>query len=139
MKKLVLGLLVAALAAAGSATTAGAAASSRSAASSVRVRLVEFRVILSIASAPAGKVTFVVANAGKIAHDFVVLRTNLAPGKLPVAGNVAKEVGRQGKIPIFGPRQTRRLALTLRPGKYVLICNVAGHYKLGMFAGFRVR
>ena len=35
--------------------------------------------------------------------------------------------------------QTRRLALTLNAGRYVLICNVPGHYKAGMFVGFRVR
>ena len=104
----------------------------------VRVQLKEFKVIPSVKSAQRGKVTFVVRNAGKVDHDFVVLRTNLAPGKLPVVGARAKEVGRRGRIPVFSPGKTRRLTLDLKPGKYVLICNVPGHYKAGMFVGFRV-
>jgi len=48
-------------------------------------------------------------------------------------------VGRQGKTPVFGPGKTRRLALGLKPGKYVLICNVPGHYQAGMRVGFTVR
>lgn len=87
----------------------------------------------------AGKVTFVARNVGRLDHNLVVLRTKLAPGKLPVVGARAKEVGRVGKTPVFRPRQTRRLTLTLKAGKYVLICNVPGHYKAGMFVGFRVR
>ena len=115
------------------------AAPSATRAATVRVRLVEFEVVLSRAAVPAGRVTFVVRNAGKIAHNFVVLRTNLPPSKLPTVGAVASEAGRQGKTPVFGPGATRRLTLTLRPGRYVLICNVAGHYSAGMFVGFRVR
>jgi len=104
----------------------------------VRVQLKEFKVIPSVRRAQAGKVTFVVRNAGQIDHDFVVLRTNLPPGGLPSVGARAKEVGRRGRIPVFGPGKTRRLTLDLKPGKYVLICNVPGHYKAGMFVGFRV-
>lgn len=137
MRRLIaLGLVALALGAGAPGTWA---APSETSAATVRVRLIEFEVILSRAAAPAGKVTFVVRNAGKIAHNFVVLRTNLPPSKLPTVGAVAKEVGRQGKTPVFGPGTGRRLALTLRPGKYVLICNVPGHYKAGMFVGFRVR
>lgn len=104
----------------------------------VRVRLTEFKVAPSTRRGPAGKITFVVRNAGTLDHDFVVLRTNVAPGALPMAGARAKEVGRKGRIPVFGPGKTRRLTLDLKPGKYVLICNVPGHYKAGMFIGFRV-
>lgn len=116
-----------------------AAAERQTAATTVRVQLKEWKVVRSVASVRSGRVTFVVRNVGKLSHDFVVLRTNLAPGKLPVAGSRAKEVGRVGKTPVFGPGQTRRLTLTLKAGKYVLICNVPGHYKAGMTVAFRVR
>lgn len=116
-----------------------AAAEQRSAATTVRVQLKEWKVVPSVASVRSGTVTFVVRNVGNLSHDFVVLRTNLAPGKLPVAKARAKEVGRVGKTQVFRPGLTRRLTLTLRPGKYVLICNVPGHYQAGMFVGFRVR
>ncbi len=57
---------------------------------------------------------------------------------LAVEQGRAVETGRKGRIAKFGPGQTRRLILTLRPGKYVLICNLPAHYKAGQFASFRV-
>lgn len=105
----------------------------------VTVRLKEFKVLPATTAVRAGKVTFVVRNVGKIAHEFVVLRTKIAPGKLPLVGAKAKEVGRVGKIPPFGPGRTRRLTLVLKAGRYILLCNVPGHYKAGQFIGFRVR
>lgn len=134
---LITGLAVALLALAGFSGRSGDDA--RAAASTVTVRLKEWKVIPSVASVRAGKVTFVARNLGQLDHNLVVLRTNLAPGKLPTVGARAKEIGRVGKTPVFSPGQARRLALTLKAGKYVLICNVPGHYKAGMFAGFRVR
>jgi uncharacterized cupredoxin-like copper-binding protein len=114
-------------------------AAARDAAATVKVTEKEFTVKPSPASAKPGQVTFVVRNAGKIEHEFVVLKTNIAPGKLPTKGTKAKEVGRVGKIPEFKPDATKRLTLNLKAGKYVLICNVPTHYKAGQFAAFRVR
>jgi uncharacterized cupredoxin-like copper-binding protein len=117
----------------------GLASAGRAEATTVRVQLKEFKVVPSVRSVGRGRVVFVARNVGKLKHDFVVLRTNLAPGKLPLVGSRAKEVGRQGRTPVFGPGGTRRLALDLKPGKYVLICNVPGHYQAGMRVGFTVR
>ena len=39
----------------------------------------------------------------------------------------------------FSVLSFQRLALDLAPGKYVLICNVAGHYQLGMRAGLELK
>jgi uncharacterized cupredoxin-like copper-binding protein len=89
-------------------------------------------------NAKAGVVVFKVKNAGALTHDFVVLKTNLPPSKLPVKGNKAVEIGRVGKLAAFKPGATKTLTVTLKPGKYVLICNVAGHYKFGMHTGFKV-
>jgi hypothetical protein len=73
----------------------------------VDVRLKEFKVIPAVASVRAGRVTFVVRNVGKLAHEFVVLRTAIAPGKLPVVGAKAKEIGPVGRVPPFPPGKTR--------------------------------
>jgi uncharacterized cupredoxin-like copper-binding protein len=108
------------------------------AATTVRVTEKEFTLKSVPASAKPGKVTFVVRNAGKLDHEFVIVKTNRAPAKLPLKGNKASEAGRVGKIPPFKPGKTKRIALSLKAGKYVLFCNVAGHYKLGQRAGFRV-
>ena len=124
---------------AGAISPGAPASDTRPAASTISVRLTEWKVVPSAARVRAGKVTLVARNVGQLDHNLVVLRTNLAPGKLPVARARATEIGRVGKTPVFSPGQTRRLTLTLKAGKYVLICNVPGHYKAGMFVGFRVR
>lgn len=67
-----------------------------------------------------------------------MLRTSIPAGKLPTAGAKAKEIGRVGKIAPFAVGQSRRLTLTLKPGRYILLCNLPGHYKAGQFASFRV-
>jgi uncharacterized cupredoxin-like copper-binding protein len=89
-------------------------------------------------SVKPGQVTFVLKNAGKLAHELVVLKTNIAPGKLPTKGTKATEPGRVGKIPSIKPGGTKRVTLNLKAGKYVLICNVPAHYKSGQRSAFRV-
>ena len=118
--------------------SASSAAQTRASAETVRIQLMEWMVMPSKSQVPAGKVTFVATNPGKVKHNLVVLKTNLAPGKLPMAGTKAKEVGLVGRTPVFGPKQTRKLALTLKAGRYLLICNVPAHYMAGMRAAFRV-
>jgi hypothetical protein len=38
----------------------------------------------------------------------------------------------------LGPGKTVQATLDFSPGNYVLICNVPGHYKQGMYSAFRV-
>ncbi len=85
----------------------------------------------SVRSVPAGKVTFVVRNAGTMEHEFVAIKTNRPSRALPMKGQQASEVGSQGAIEELAPGRTKRLTLTLAPGKYVLLCNLPGHYKRG--------
>ena len=54
-------------------------------------------------------------------------------------GNVAVLSGVQGKIPQFKPGVTKTLTLTLKPGHYVLLCNVPAHYQSGQRIDFTVR
>jgi uncharacterized cupredoxin-like copper-binding protein len=91
-------------------------------------------------SAPAGKVKFSVTNSGTILHEFVVLKTNVAYDKLPVNSKThkvseAKSVGEVGNVP---KGKTKSKTLTLKKGKYVLVCNIAKHYDMGMRAAFTV-
>ena len=120
------------------AASASSSAESSATASTVKTQLMEWMVMPSRSRVPAGKVTFVATNSGKAKHNLVVLKTNLAPSKLPMAGSKAKEVGLVGKTPVFGPKQTKELTLTLRAGRYLLICNVPAHYMAGMRVAFRV-
>lgn len=104
----------------------------------VRVSLVEFKLTPSVKRVAAGRVTFVVRNAGKIPHEFVVLKTATLAGKLPLKGAQAVERGKVGKIAQFKPGLTKTLTLTLKPGHYALICNLPAHYKAGQFSDFKV-
>jgi uncharacterized cupredoxin-like copper-binding protein len=108
----------------------------------VHVELDEWSVTPDETSAPAGPVTFVTENRGSMRHDLVVIRTDLAPEALPVsAATVDEEEAGQvvGVIKKFHPLLERSATLDLSAGKYVLICNVAGHYRLGMFAAMEIQ
>jgi uncharacterized cupredoxin-like copper-binding protein len=104
----------------------------------VKVTLKEFKVLPTPTSAPRGVVAFSARNAGKLDHELVVLKTNLAPAKLPVKGAKAVEVGRVGKV-VVKPGKVGALTVTLKAGKYVLLCNFPGHYQAGQRIGFVVR
>ena len=104
----------------------------------VKTTLKEFKVIPVPASAPKGVVAFSIRNTGALQHELVVLKTNLPPAKLPVKGSQAVEVGRVGKI-VVKPGKAGGLTLTLKAGKYVLLCNFPGHYQAGQRIGFVVK
>jgi uncharacterized cupredoxin-like copper-binding protein len=105
----------------------------------VKVLLSEWKLVPSAQSVAAGKVTFQVKNAGTIDHEFVVMRTDSHHHLLKVKGGKAVETSVQGEIPKVVPGKARSLTLSLKPGKYVLICNLLGHYKAGQYAALRVR
>jgi uncharacterized cupredoxin-like copper-binding protein len=135
MRKLVLIGVMAAVAAA----LAIPAAFGRSDKTIVAVKLKEFKVLPAPISAKAGPVAFKVKNVGALAHEFVIVKTNLPPGKLPVKANRVT-LKPLGKIGPFQPGKGGALVLSLKAGKYVLYCNVAGHYKPGgQYAAFVVK
>lgn len=117
---------------------AGAAPGHVQAPSKVGIVLKEWKVLPSSASVAAGKVTFQVRNTGAIEHELVVLRSDRRPNALPVKSGAAVETGLRGEIAKVSPGQQRTLTLNLKPGKYVLICNLLGHYKAGQYAALRV-
>ncbi len=91
---------------------------------------------------PAGEVTFVVANTSKdIVHEMIV-----APAKppKPLPYDKADEAVQEeatthlGEVSELDPGASGALKLTLKPGKYVLYCNVPGHYMLGMWTELTV-
>jgi uncharacterized cupredoxin-like copper-binding protein len=108
----------------------------------VNVSLGEYFIKLDRSSIPSGQVRFSVKNDGKIKHEFVVLRTNIAPGKLPLNsdGEANEEIAESpGEIPGIASGKSRSLDVVLKPGKYVLLCNLPGHYKAGQYTGTSVK
>jgi uncharacterized cupredoxin-like copper-binding protein len=108
----------------------------------VRFKMIEWDIIPQNASkshGPIGKVTFVVQNAGKLNHEFVVIRTNKAAGQLARSGSKeAPEKGAAGEIEDIAPGKTEKLALKLPQGHYALICNLAGHWNNGQFVDYYI-
>ena len=108
----------------------------------VKFRMIEWDILPLTATkshTPVGKTTFVVQNAGKLEHEFVVLKTTIAAGQLAKAGTKdAPEKGAVGEIEEIAPGQTKKLALKLKQGHYALICNLTGHWNNGQFVDYYV-
>lgn len=118
-------------------------------ATAIDVTLKEWEIIVAPASAPAGQVYFRVTNDGPDhPHEFVIIRSDLAPDALPVEeGRVPEDdVELLDEIEPFAVGSTGSLTLDLEPGNYVLICNIVetedgeleSHYELGMRTAFVV-
>jgi uncharacterized cupredoxin-like copper-binding protein len=104
-------------------------------------------------TAPAGDVTFVVKNDGTIDHEMVVLQTDTASDQIPVnaagdppapvasgANKIVEDnnVGETGD-PDVPKGDTRTFTIKdMKPGHYVLVCNLAAHYQMGLHADFTV-
>src|SRR5712692_2984776 len=108
--------------------------------SQVVVELSDYKVTVDVPSVKAGKIKIGVRNVAAMEHSFQVLKTDLPPDKLPVDGASAKakEDGKVGDIPSIPAGKSASVTVDLVPGKYVFICNLAGHYQLGMHTGFTV-
>ncbi|MDQ2952186.1 MAG: hypothetical protein M3R54_07970 [Chloroflexota bacterium] len=106
----------------------------------VIVDLKEYSVTLSVATIKAGTVKFGIRNNGTMVHDFELIKTDLAPDKLPMDQGAAKakEDGLIKQMINIAANRSTTLGASLTPGHYVIICNVAGHYQLGMRAELKV-
>ena len=85
-----------------------------------------------------GPVTFKVTNlASKIVHEVIVARLPEGTTTLPYdeATMMVKENALQafGSVNEIDPSRSAALTLTMKPGKYVLYCNLPGHYMAGMW------
>jgi uncharacterized cupredoxin-like copper-binding protein len=116
----------------------------------VDVALQEFAVIPAQDSAPAGTITFQVENTGpEDVHEFVVIKTDLAPDALPTdetgvvdeAGEGIEVIDEIEDIPVG---ETQSVTVELEAGSYALICNIfeeeeqEAHYAVGMRTAFTV-
>jgi uncharacterized cupredoxin-like copper-binding protein len=112
MKRLVLGVVVAA-------ATIAALAQATFGATTVRVTARDFSYSLSKRTVPAGTVTFRLTNRGDQRHDF-------------------KIAGRKTRV--IGSGRTASLSVRLRAGRsYRYVCTVPGHEDAGMKGTLRVR
>ena len=87
---------------------------------------------------PAGEVTFEVTNVSTdMVHEMVISPVKGENQPLPYdkSAQMVDEdaAGHLGEVAELEPGQSGALRITLKPGKYILYCNIPGHYVLGMW------
>jgi uncharacterized cupredoxin-like copper-binding protein len=99
---------------------------------------------LDSATAPAGSVTFAITNTGTREHEFVIVKTDTAVADLPF-DEAADEITEDAaglvvvdEIEGIPAGATDSLTVDLEPGHYALVCNIEGHFRLGMRADFDI-
>jgi uncharacterized cupredoxin-like copper-binding protein len=104
-------------------------------------------ISLSQSVVPEGNVNFLVSNDGAKLHEFVVLSTKTAADALPIvsfegqANRINEDatgvtnVGETGNVPA-GTKKL--LTINMPVGHYAIVCNLPGHYKMGMHEDFWV-
>lgn len=97
----------------------------------------------NVTSVKAGKVTFEVTNLSRsIVHEMIVVAVENQNAPLPYdyhAGQIPeKQVKMLGETEEMEPNAEKTITLDLKPGAYLLICNVPGHYAAGMWTPLTV-
>jgi uncharacterized cupredoxin-like copper-binding protein len=131
--------LAAAVSSAGLVAVTASPAETATSGSAVSVALVEWKFLPEQVTVRAGRVTFVVRNDGKMDHAFLVLRSDRHHHSLTVKKGKVVETGRLGGIPLISRSTTKRITLTVPRGRYVMLCNMLGHYQAGQYAALRAR
>ncbi len=122
-------------------TTTSEATESTSGAGTVKVSMREFTVTPATDKAPAGEVTFDVTNDGNVPHEFLVVKTDFAPKDLPTSkggdvDEVADGIDVIDEIQDIHVGAAESKTFKMPAGKYVLFCNLPGHYQAGQTTGF---
>ena len=111
----------------------------------IQASTVEYRITMPT-TLTAGKHQIGLTNDGKIGHELVLFKTDLPAGALPLSadGDIDEEaaqltnVGDSGDALAAGGTKSFDTA-SLSPGHYVAVCNLPGHYRLGMKLNVTVR
>jgi uncharacterized cupredoxin-like copper-binding protein len=107
----------------------------------LNAELFDWGIKLDRTSVPAGDVRVKAKNTGSTEHELVFVRTDLPEDKLPVKDNKVDEtqVELAGELEKFPAGKSESATLNLPAGRYVVICNVATHYGLGMHTVLQVQ
>jgi uncharacterized cupredoxin-like copper-binding protein len=111
----------------------------------VNVLLEDFKVRQGTTVVPAGTVSFRIRNQGPTTHELIVVRTDRPPDKLPLqrdgltVDEEARGVELLDEVGGLDIDDRHTLVLHMAPGRYVLYCNLEGHYLGGMYEALTVR
>jgi uncharacterized cupredoxin-like copper-binding protein len=127
--------------------TSSAAAPAAFAGTTMPITLSDYKVTLPASTSTAGKKTLQIANNGSMQHEILVFHPDVSidAGNLPISpdGDISEDSPGVNKVSDGdnidpGKGQTRDLDLS-QPGTYVFVCNLPGHYKLGMWTKVTVQ
>lgn len=113
------------------------------------------RLVANPSTVPAGQVSLRVTSTGTLSHEVVVLplpagqsvgqRPVGADGKVDETGILGEasrtcgaDAGDESADPGISPGAAGWTTLILKPGRYELLCNIAGHYGAGMYTQLTV-
>ena len=111
---------------------------SASRAQTVQVKEKDFRILVAPLRVRAGTVRLAVHNEGPDTHELLIVRTS--HGDLPLRSDgltINEEAVEHTTVAVMegrDPGHTEHLLVHLKPGRYELFCNMAGHYLGGMRA-----
>lgn len=95
-------------------------------------------ITLDKTSVPAGKVTFDVTNDSKaIVHEMIVSPVAAGETDLPYIADENRvdeeKAGHLGEVSELDPGKGGSLTVDLKPGDYIVYCNIPGHFVTGMW------
>jgi len=96
----------------------------------VRLRLDEYRVLPQRVTVPAGRIEIVARNTGRLTHNVAVVQFDRPLGE--------DEEKQYARTPTAHPGDVVRTTVTLKPGKYRLVCTIANHDNLGQYGELKV-
>jgi plastocyanin len=96
----------------------------------LRLRLDEYRILPSRITAPAGRVTIVARDVGRLTHNVAIVQFDR-----PLGEDEEKQYARTRTA---HPGDVVRTTVTLRPGKYRIVCTIANHDNLGQYGELKV-
>ena len=104
----------------------------------------EWKISTNTKSHVAGPITFYLDNQGNIDHEFVIIQTDtlakdlvakVDPATMRLDEELLTSPGEYGDL---AAGVTGVVTIDLPAGHYVLMCNIADHYQLGMYADLEV-
>jgi plastocyanin len=96
----------------------------------VDVRLDEYRILPQRITVPGGRIRIVARNTGRLTHNVAVVQFDRPLGE--------DEEKQYARTPTAHPGDVVRTSVTLRPGKYRLVCTIANHDNLGQYGELKV-
>ena len=97
----------------------------------VSLRLDEYRVLPQRVTAPAGRITLVARNTGRLTHNLAVVQF-----ARPLGDEQERQYARSRTA---HPGETVSTTVTLKPGKYRVVCTIANHDNLGQYGELKVQ